>query len=74
MPSLYHHEHISHTYAELTDEELHSHALELHKMSQETDVPRQLGVIARLLNQLSFEVGCRVVEADGVFGDGTIAA
>ena len=60
VPSLHHHEHLLHEYAAAGDEELAKYALELNQMRENTEVPRQLGVIARLLEHIEFEVRCRM--------------
>lgn len=69
MPSLYHHEHLMHDYAEKSDEELTSYALELHELRDNTEIPRQLAVIDKILGHLAFEVSYRM----GLYGAGLAA-
>jgi hypothetical protein len=65
MPSLYHHEYISHTYAELSDEELNKHAREIQELKDSTEVPRQRQVCDRLLGLIAFEASYRLGVGNG---------
>lgn len=64
MPSLYHHEHIAHTYAELPDETLSELAQEIHQIKESTEVPRQKLVCDRLLGLIAFEATYRLMESE----------
>ena len=77
MPSLFAHEHLVHEYAEKSDYELTAFALELHELRDNTEIPRQLDVIDKLLGHLAFEVSYRMglYGAQGTTADaGTTAA
>ena len=63
MKSLYGHEQTIHNCARFSDEELVNTADELSKLRDETVVPRQLAVIARLLAYLDYEQGARIDES-----------
>lgn len=68
MPSLYHHDILSHDYAnhdEFPDSRLLSIGHELTQMLNETEVPRQRDQINMLLGRLAFEVGCRTWDGYG---------
>lgn len=70
MPSLYHHEKLSHDYADevqFPEDRLVQYAVELNKLRETTVIPRQLGQIASILDLLEFEVRCRLEE------DGTVS-
>ena len=66
MPSLYHHEQLTSKYVSLDDDTLVAYAVELQKMREETEIPRQLGVISLILERLYFEVGQRMKEQPDV--------
>ena len=64
MPSLYHHEKLTPTYATLDDDTLWAYHTELKELQQNTEIPRQLGVISVILARLEFELEYRMHESE----------